>query len=124
MSWCTDALFDGTTGAYWQCLIFQLVMRHSKDLFMGALSVVRKRETEPQFFHDILSSKILVASFIAHEIYQRLIANGAEEAEEMGRVTKLLRETIDDISNGFEEPTIQAEIIPEPEAESLRRLLS
>jgi hypothetical protein len=42
-----DALFDETTGAYWQCWIFQRVMRHSKDLFMGALSVVRKRETEP-----------------------------------------------------------------------------
>ena len=48
----------------------------------------------------------------------------AEEVEEMGRVTKLLRETIHDISHGFEEPTIQAEIIPEPEAESLKRLLS
>ena len=40
----------------------------------------------------------------------------------MGRVTKLLRETIDDISRGFEEPAIQAEIIPEREAESLKRL--
>ena len=83
-----------------------------------------ERNRTRQFFHDILSSKILVASFIAHEIYQRLAANGAEEAEEMGRVTKLLRETIHDISHGFEEPTIQAEIIPEPEAESLKRLLS
>jgi len=67
-----------------------------------------------QFFHDILSSKILVASFIAHELYQRLAANGAEEAKELGRVTKLLQETIDDISYGFEEPAMQAEIIPEP----------
>ena len=83
-----------------------------------------ERNRTRQFFHDILSSKILVVSFIAHEIYQRLAANGAEEAEEMGRVTKLLRETIHDISHGFEEPTIQAKIIPEPEAESLKRLLS
>src|ERR1700719_339876 len=76
-----------------------------------------ERNRTRHFFHDILSSKILVASFIDHEIYQRLAANGAAEAEEMGRVTKLLRETINDISYGFEEPTIQAEIIPEPEAE-------
>jgi hypothetical protein len=64
-----------------------------------------------------------VASFIAHELYQRLAANGAEEAKELGRVTKLLQETIDDISYGFEEPAMQAEIIPEREAESLNRLL-
>jgi PAS domain-containing protein len=82
-----------------------------------------ERNRTRQFFHDILSSKILVASFIAHEIYQRLAATGGEEAEELGRVTKLLQETIDDISNGFEEPTKQAEIILEREAESLKRLL-
>jgi hypothetical protein len=82
-----------------------------------------ERNRTRQFFHDILSSKILVASFIAHEIYQRLAANGAEEAEELGRVTKLLRQTIHDISHGFEEPAMQAEIIPEREAESLKRLL-
>jgi hypothetical protein len=57
------------------------------------------------------------------EFNQRLAANGGEEAEELGRVTKLLQETIDDISNGFEEPTKQAEIIPEREAESLKHLL-
>ena len=34
-----------------------------------------------------------------------------------------MRETIDDISRGFEEPAIQAEIIPEREAKSLKRLL-
>ena len=82
-----------------------------------------ERNRTRQFFHDILSSKILVASFIAHEIYQRLAANGGEEAEELGRVTKLLQETIHDISNGFEEPIKQAETIPEREAESLKRLL-
>jgi hypothetical protein len=82
-----------------------------------------ERNRTRQFFHDILSSKILVASFIAHELYQRLAANGAEEAKELGRVTKLLQETIDDISYGFEEPARQAEIIPEREAESLNRLL-
>jgi hypothetical protein len=35
-----------------------------------------------------------MASFIAHEIYQRLVANGAEEAKELGRGHKLLQETI------------------------------
>ena len=82
-----------------------------------------ERNRTRQFFHDILSSKILIASFIAHEIYQRLVANGAEEAKELGRVTKLLQETIHDISHGFEEPAMRAEIIPEREAESLNRLL-
>jgi hypothetical protein len=48
---------------------------------------------------------------------------GAQEAEEQARVTKLLWELIDDISRGFEEPTMQAEPIPEREAASLDRLL-
>ena len=69
-----------------------------------------ERNRTRQFFHNILSSKILVASFIAHEIYQRLAATGGEEAEELGRVTKLLQETIDDISNGFEEPMTRAKL--------------
>ena len=83
-----DALFDETTGAYWQCWIFQRAMLHSKDLFRGALLVVRKRETEPDNSFMIFSVPKSVASFIAHEIYQRLAANGAEQAEELGRVTK------------------------------------
>jgi len=33
-----------------------------------------------------------------------------------------LRQTIHDISHGFEERAMQAEIIPEREAESLKRL--
>jgi len=65
-----------------------------KDLFMGALSVVRKRETELDNSFMIFSvRKILVAiPFIARELYERLAANGAEEVEELGRVTKLLQE--------------------------------
>ena len=70
----------------------------------------RKRTRE--FFHDILSSKILVASFIAHEIYQTLAETGAEEVKELARVTKLLQEVTEDISHGFGEPEIQAELIP------------
>jgi hypothetical protein len=64
-----------------------------------------------------------VASFVAHEIYQSLAAKGAQEAEEQARVTQLLWELLDDISRGFEEPTMQAEPIPEREAASLDRLL-
>jgi len=82
-----------------------------------------ERDRTRQFFHDILSSKLLVASFVAHEIYQSLAAKGAQEAEEQARVTKLLWELIDDISRGFEEPTMQTEPIPEREAASLDRLL-
>ena len=82
-----------------------------------------ERDRTRQFFHDILSSKLLVASFVAHEIYQSLAAKGAQEAEEQARVTKLLWELIDDISRGFEEPTMQTEPIPERETASLDRLL-
>ena len=64
-----------------------------------------ERDRIRQFFHDILSSKILVASFVAHEIYQSLAAKGAEETEDLARVKKLLQEAIDDIlTNDFEEP--------------------
>jgi hypothetical protein len=55
-----------------------------------------------RFFHDVLSSKILVASFLAHEIYQKLASSGAEETEAMARLTKLLREAIDAIVQGAE----------------------
>jgi hypothetical protein len=82
-----------------------------------------ERDRTRQFFHDILSSKLLVASFVAHEIYQSLAAKGAQEAEEQARVTKLLWELIDDISRGFEEPTMQTEPIPERETASFDRLL-
>jgi PAS domain-containing protein len=82
-----------------------------------------ERDRTRQFFHDILSSKLLVATFVAHEIYQSLAAKRAEEAEEQARVTKLLRELIEDISRSFEEPAMQAEPIPEREVASLDRLL-
>jgi hypothetical protein len=55
-----------------------------------------------RFFHDVLSSKILVASFLAHEIYQKLAASRAEETEDMARLTKLLREAIEAIVQGAE----------------------
>src|SRR5438132_8180982 len=71
-----------------------------------------EKERTKQFFHDILSAKILVATFTAREIYQTLAAGGAEGAKELARVTKLLQEVTEDISNFFEAPKIQAEPIP------------
>src|ERR1700692_4547939 len=47
-----------------------------------------------QFLHDILSAKLIVASFATREVYQKLIATGAEGSEELAMVTKLLEETI------------------------------
>ena len=62
-----------------------------------------ERKRTRHFFHEVLSSKILVASFLAHEIYQKLTASGSEESEEMARLTKLLQEAIDAIVQGAEE---------------------
>jgi hypothetical protein len=62
-----------------------------------------ERKRTRHFFHEVLSSKILVASFLAHEIYQKLTARGSEETEEMARLTKLLQEAIDAIVQGAEE---------------------
>ena len=62
-----------------------------------------ERNRNRHFFHDVLSSNILVASFLAHEIYQQLAASGAEEAEDMARLTNLLQEAIDAIVQGAEE---------------------
>jgi hypothetical protein len=62
-----------------------------------------ERDRTRHFFHDILSSKILVASFLTHEIHQKLAASGAKEAEDMARITKLLQEAIEAIVRGAEE---------------------
>ena len=82
-----------------------------------------ERQRTRRFFHDILSSKLIVASFAAQEIYHSLVAKGALEAEEQARVTKLLGEIIDDICNSLAEPATRADPIPESEAASLDRLL-
>jgi hypothetical protein len=87
------------------------------------IGLEEERQRTRQFFHDILSSKLLVASFAAHEIYQSLVAKGAQEAKEQARVTKLLGELIDDICRTLTEPATRAEPIPESEAASLDRLL-
>ena len=66
---------DETMGGYWQCWVFQPVL-HWKDFIHGRfVGREEERNRTKQFFHDILSSKILIASFIAYEIYQRLVAN-------------------------------------------------
>ena len=62
-----------------------------------------ERNRTRHFFHDVLSTKILVASFLAHEIHQKLAASGAEEAEDMARLTKLLQEAIEAIVREAEE---------------------
>ena len=62
-----------------------------------------ERKRTRHFFHDVLGTKILVASFLAHEIYQKLTASGSQEAEEMARLAKLLQEAIDAIVEGAEE---------------------
>jgi hypothetical protein len=62
-----------------------------------------ERKRTRLFFHDVLSSKILVASFLAHEIHQKLTASRSEETEEMARLTKLLQEAIDTIVQGAED---------------------
>jgi hypothetical protein len=56
-----------------------------------------ERNRTRHFFHEVLSSRILVASFLAHEIYQKLSASGAKETEDMARLTKLLQEAIEAI---------------------------
>ena len=81
-----------------------------------------ERNRTRQLLHDVLSSKLLVASFMAHEIYQNLSAAGSEESKELAKVTKLLQEVIDDIVHGFDGAAMQAESIPARETASLNRL--
>ena len=76
-----------------------------------------------QFFHDILSSRLLIASFAAHEVYQKLAARGAPESKELAMVTKLLEEVIDAITGSFEEQVVRSKPIPDSEAASLQRLM-
>jgi hypothetical protein len=55
-----------------------------------------------EFFHDLLSSKILVASFLAHSVSDVLAQRQAEESDNLHKVTTLLDEVIDAIVRGFE----------------------
>src|SRR5258708_5308023 len=83
----------------------------------------QERDRTRQLLHDVLSSKILIASFIAHEIYQSLSAAGSEEAKELAKVTKLLQEVIDGVVRDFGGADMQPESIPALETASLNRLL-
>ena len=55
-----------------------------------------------KFFHDLLSSKILVASFLAHSVHDKLSQRQAPEIDDQQKVTALLDEVIDAIVHGFE----------------------
>ena len=55
-----------------------------------------------KFFHDLLSSKILVASFLAHSIHDKLARRQAPEIDDLQKVTTLLDAVIDAIVHGFE----------------------
>jgi hypothetical protein len=58
-----------------------------------------------KFFHDLLSSKILVASFLAHSVHDKLSRRGAPELDDLHKVTGLLDQVIDAIVDGFERPS-------------------
>jgi hypothetical protein len=92
---------DGTLLAMLNVTLGELVL---KGFDQGRrLGCEEERDRTRHFFHDVLSSKILVASFLAHEIYQRLAGSGAEQTEDMARLTKLLQEAIDAIVQGAED---------------------
>ena len=58
-----------------------------------------------KFFHDLLSSKILVATFLAHSVHDRLSRRAAPELEDLHKVTALLDQVIDAIVHGFGRPS-------------------
>jgi hypothetical protein len=55
-----------------------------------------------KFFHDLLSSKILVASFLAHSVHDKLSQRQAPGIDDLHKVTMLLDQVIDAIVHGFE----------------------
>jgi hypothetical protein len=80
-----------------------------------------ERNRTRKFFHDLLSSKILAASFLAHAAHDKL-SSGGDGSGELAKVTALLNETIEAIAYGFDGKTVRIEEIPEQEAASARRL--
>jgi hypothetical protein len=112
------------TECCWPCCVCPLATWHFEGFIHGQLiGREEERDRTRKLFHDVLSSKILVASFIAYEVYQNLSATGSEETKELAKVTKLLQEVIDDIVHGFDSAGTPVESIPVREAASLRRLL-
>jgi hypothetical protein len=92
---------DGTLLAMLDVTLGDLVLKGFKE--GRRMGCEEERNRNRHFFHDVLSSKILVASFLAHEIYQQLAGNGAEQTEDMARLTKLLQEAIETIVQGAED---------------------
>jgi hypothetical protein len=92
---------DGTLLAMLDVTLGELVLKGFNEGHRTGCEEERNRNRH--FFHDVLSSKILVASFLAHEIYQQLAGSGAEQTEDMARLTKLLQEAIDAIVQGAED---------------------
>jgi hypothetical protein len=70
------------------------------------------------------SSKLIVASFATHEVYQKLAATGAEGSAELAIVTKLLGEVINAITDGFDEQIVRPQPILQSEAASRQRLMN
>jgi hypothetical protein len=68
-----------------------------------------------KFFHDLLSSKILVASFLAHAAQDNLARRRAEESDDLQKVTTLLDEVIDAIVHGFQRTPSPSEPSPDHE---------
>lgn len=58
-----------------------------------------------KFFHDLLSSKILVATFLAHSVHDKLSRRAAPELDDLHKVTVLLDQVIDAIVHGFGRPS-------------------
>jgi hypothetical protein len=91
-----------------QSLLLLLVDSPAHDLkFEGYIQgriVGREEEANRmrKFFHDLLSSKILVASFLVHSIHDKLARREAPEINDLHKVTNLLDEVIDAIVQGFE----------------------
>jgi hypothetical protein len=55
-----------------------------------------------KFFHDLLSSKILVASFLAHSVHDKLARRQAPEIDDLQKVTTVLDAVIDAIVHAYE----------------------
>jgi len=61
-----------------------------------------ERNRTSKFFHDLLSSKIMVASYFAREAHEKLSSGGADESIELAKVMAILDEAIDAIVNGVD----------------------
>jgi len=67
-----------------------------------------ERKNTIKFLHDIFSSKLLVASFLAQEILQNSSASRTTNVTALAKMSKLLHEIIDDFSHYYEEKPLCA----------------